>query len=413
MCQVSAGESSGNTALDKGGGLAHTILHMDSIATQLIAVGGLLLLALALEAFGRHTRLPRISLLVLLGFVLGPSVLAVMEPGNQPGLDTISILALSMVGFLVGGKLSVRMLQRVGHLVLWFSLWEVAVTFAVVAGGLLLLSQPLELALLLAAIATATDPAATLDAIRESGRSNRFSETLTGIVAIDDAWCLILFSLVLVVLQAASNSHIELSFLFHGMAELAGSIALGVVLGLPFAFVSGRIRRGEPTLLEALGMVMICGGLANWLGLSYLLACVCLGVTVVNLARHHSRPFHAIEEIEWPFLALFFIYAGSWLTLDALKQGGLLCLAYFLLRLVGRVSGGLVAGLPRWVDSREALWTGGAMLPQGGVAMALAFVAAGIYPHHATQLGAVVVSAVFFYELLGPLATRISLNQID
>lgn len=411
MFQVRADETNRHIAVDKHRGVTHTIPRMDSIATRLIAVGGLLLLALALEAFGRHTRLPRISLLVLLGFVLGPSVLDLVGPGNQPALDAVSVVALSMVGFLVGGKLSFRMLRRVGNQVLWFSLWEVAVTFAVVAGGLLLLSQPLELALLLAAIATATDPAATLDAIRESGRINRFSEILTGIVAIDDAWCLILFSLVLVVLQAASNSHIELGFLFHGMVELTGSIALGVLLGLPFAFVSGRIRRGEPTLLEALGMVMLCGGLAQWLGLSYLLSCVCLGVTVVNLARHHHRPFHAIEEIEWPFLALFFIYAGSWLTLDALMQGGLLCLAYFLLRLLGRIGGGITAGIPRRVDSREAFWTGGAMLPQGGVAMALAFVAADIYPHHATQLGAVVVSAVFFFELLGPIASRISLNQ--
>ena len=287
MSQVSAARSSGSSAMDKYGGLTHTIWIMDSVATQMMAVGGLLLLTLALEAFGRHTRLPRISLLVLLGAALGPSLLNVMAPGNQPGLELVSILALSMVGFLVGGKLSFKMLHRVGHLVLWFSLWEVVVTFAVVAGGLVLMSQSIELALLLAAIATATDPAATIDAIRESGRNNRFSETLIGIVAIDDVWCLILFSLVLVVLQAASNSHLELSFLFHGMAELAGSIALGVVLGLPFAFVSGRIRRGEPTLLEALGMVMVCGGIAQWLGLSYLLSCVCLGATVVKMARHH------------------------------------------------------------------------------------------------------------------------------
>jgi len=374
-------------------------------------VGGLLLLALALEAFGRHTRLPRISLLVLLGFILGPAVLELIDTSAHEGFNFVALLALSMVGFLVGGKLSLRLLNRVAKLVVWLSLWEVAITFSVVAAGLLLLSQPLELALLLAAIATATDPAATLDAIRASRTSNRFSDTLTGIVAIDDAWCLILFSLVTVVLHGVGSSEVNAMYLVKGFGDLTGSILLGVLLGLPMALLSGRIRRGEPTLLEALGMVMLCGGIAVWLELSYLLACVSLGATVVNTAKHHQRPFHAIEEVEWPFLALFFIFAGSSLTLDAIEQGGLLCLAYFSLRVLGRLGGGVMAGLPAWVDSRQAAWTGGALLPQGGVAMALAFIAAESYPEHGEKLGAVVVAAVFIFELLGPIATRLCLDR--
>ena len=384
---------------------------MNNAAITLISVGALLLCALALEAFGRHTRLPRISLLVLMGFLLGPAALDMIDPRANEGVNFVAMLALAMVGFLVGGKLSWRLLRRVAGLVLWVSLWEVVVTFSVVATGLLLLAQPLELSLLLAAIATATDPAATLDAIKASGRSNRFSDTLTGIVAIDDAWCLILFSFVLLVLHAAQTAQLDLLFLAHGLAELCGAIVLGFLLGLPLAFLSGRIRRGEPTLLEALGMVMLCGGSAAWLGLSYLLACVSLGATVVNIAKHHRRPIHAIEEVEWPFLALFFISAGSRLSLEAIERGGALCAAYLLLRILGRLGGGLVAGLPRRVDSRQARWMGGAMLPQGGVAMALAFVAAGAYPEYSTSLGAVVISAVFVFELLGPVATRFCLDR--
>ena len=102
-------------------GTRRTIRSMNSVATSLISMGGLLLLALVLETFGRRTRLPRISLLVMLGFLLGPSSLEIIEPTANGGFEFVATLALSMVGFLVGGKLSFRLLHRVAKLVLW--LW--------------------------------------------------------------------------------------------------------------------------------------------------------------------------------------------------------------------------------------------------------------------------------------------------
>ncbi len=64
------------------------------------------------------------------------------------------------------------------------------------------------------------------------------------------------------------------------------------------AYLTGRIQRGEPTLVEALGAVFLCGGIAIWLEVSYLLAAMAMGAIVANLAHHHTRPFHAIEGIE-------------------------------------------------------------------------------------------------------------------
>ena len=43
--------------------------------------------------------------------------------------------------------------------------------------------------------------------------------------------------------------------------------------------------------------------------------------------------------------------------------------------------------------------------------MALAFLAAGVYPQHAATLSAVAVGAVFAFELTGPIATRFVLEK--
>lgn len=378
---------------------------MDANAHHLLTLGLLLILALVAEALGRHTRIPRISLLVLLGFVLGPAALDMIDPRRTPGFDFVAALALSMVGFLVGGKLEGKLFRASGWLVLRLSALQALVTFSVVALGLWLFAVPLELALLLGAIATATDPAATMEAIRDSGKGGRFVEVLTGVVAVDDAWGLILFSVAVLCIQLVSGGAADHAPLLSAAREILGAGALGVALGLPMALLSGRIRPGEPTLMEAVGMVMVCAGLAQVLHVSSLLACVVLGITVANLARHHTRSFHAVEEIEWPFLALFFLFSGAYLTTGALAQAGVLLLAYVALRVLGRLAGSGVSSLGAGNDAPLARSMGLAMLPQAGVAMAMAFQASRLYPHLQDRLLSVVIAAMVLFELAGPVIT--------
>jgi len=384
---------------------------MTLLEKELLTLGLLLLLALAAEAAGRHTRLPRISLLVMLGFILGPGLLGIIDPRANASFGFVAIFALSMVGFLVGGKLSVKLFRHSGPVILWISLVQVVVTCTVVGVGLFLLSFPMETALLLAAVAAATDPAATMDAIRQTKAHGRFTEVLTGVVAIDDAWGLIAFSLAVTAVQFLQASTLDNGMLLHALADLAMAMLLGLGLGLPMAYLSGRIRKGQPTLMEAAGMVLVCAGMAGWLGVSHLLASVVMGITVTNLARHHTRPFHAVEEIEWPFIALFFLFSGAYLTLDSLAPMAGLAAAYICLRLSGRLAGGPLAGVFQAQGNRELHWMGAAMLPQAGVAMAMAFEASSLYPDLADTLLPVVIAATVLFELVGPMVSVWVLRQ--
>ncbi|WIO73114.1 cation:proton antiporter [Porticoccaceae bacterium LTM1] len=385
---------------------------MDIAAAVLIPLGFILLLGLAAEAIGRNTRLPRITMLILLGIFVGPSGIGLIGETTASWYPLVADMALAMIGFLLGGKLTRQMLASQGRQVFWVSGMMVIITLIIVAAGLWLVGVPPALALLLGAIATATDPAATNEVIREYKARGPFSRLLQGVVALDDAWGLIAFSLVLVLAQLFEGGNYHSGLLLHGFWELAGAVLVGCLLGVPMAFLTGRIHANEPTLVEALGMVFLCAGLSIWLEVSYLLAAVTMGAVVVNLAPHHNRPFHAIEDIEWPFVILFFVLSGASLSVEALTYVGWVGAAYLLLRVVARLIGARLVTIPSWCDAPRNQWVGAAMLPQAGVAMAMAFVSAQLMPQYQSVLLTVVVVSTVVFELIGPVATRMVLFRL-
>ena len=314
------------------------------LAQILITFGGIFLIGLAADLVGRHTPVPRVTLLLLSGFLIGPSALNWLPDYTTHWFPLLTDIALAMIGFLLGQKLTAQLLRRMGRAVLAMSIGEVIVTSILVFAGLSALGVPPIIAMLLAGIAPATAPAATVDVIQECGAKGPFTDSLLGIVAIDDVWGLLVFSIVLAVAQAVSGNGSGMDTLTTGAWEIGGALTLGIVLGLPMAYITGRIRPGEPTQAEALGIVLLCAGLAVWLNVSYILAAISLGAVVANCATHHDRPFHEIEGIEWPFLILFFIFAGAALQLSMLANVGVLGASYIGLRIIGRVVGTRLGG---------------------------------------------------------------------
>ena len=197
--------------------------------------------------------------------------------------------------------------------------------------------------------------------------------------------------------------------LLGGAWELGGALTLGALLGAPMAYMSGRLRPGQPTLVEALGIIMLCGGLAQWLEVSFLLTAMVMGYTVAALATHHERPFHAIEDIEWPFMILFFVLVGASLQLEAVATAGWLGAAYVALRVAGRLLGSWPGGALAAADVHSKRWMGAALLPQAGVAMGMALIAGERFPELADRLFPVVISATVLFELIGPVCTRLAL----
>ena len=384
---------------------------MQQTAEFLFAIGGILLLGLATDFLGRRTFLPRVTLLLAFGIIVGDEVLGIIPTSVNSRFEMITVVALMMIGFLLGGKLTLKSIRNTGRQIAWISISAALGTTMVVTLALLAVGVPREIAILLGCIAAATAPAATVDTVLESGSNSLFSRLLLAIVAIDDVWALLLFSLGLSLTSLASGTQGIFVSLLDVSYEIGGALLLGSLIGLPAAYLTGRLKPGRPMLTEALGLVFICGGAAIWLDVSFLVATMAMGTVVTNLARHHEYPFHEIENIEWPFMVVFFMLAGASLDISMLAGLGAVGTVYLLSRATGKLLGAWIGARASHADKEVRRWMGLAMMPQAGVAIGMALLAASRFPEHRQTILSLVIGTTVFFELVGPVFTRMALRH--
>jgi Kef-type K+ transport system membrane component KefB len=378
--------------------------------STLLSIGALFLAGLIADVIGRRMHIPRVTLLILVGVVIGPMGLEMLPTEVEVWYEFLAATALTMVAFLLGGALSTRKFEHDGREILIISIFVVAASVGVVGGGLWLAGVPISLALLLAGISAATDPAAALDVVRHSGAKGRFPRLLLGIVAIDDAWGLIAFSILLAAAKGLGDDG-TIGMFLSGLWELGGAIVIGIGLGFPAAALTGRLRSGEPMQVEVLAVVFFCAGLAIWMEVSFLLAGMVCGLVVANFARHHERPFHEIENIEWPFMVLFFILAGASLHSDGFDEVWVIAGLYLVLRVGARFLGGWTGGAMAGLPPVERCWIGAALTPQAGVAVGMALVAGNHFPELRQDLLSVTIATTIAFEVFGPFLTQTALMR--
>lgn len=369
------------------------------------------MIGLLADEGSRRIGLPSVTILLVLGFVVGPEALDVLPESTEDWFPIVSTIALTMVGFLLGAEFTVDHIRSNGRTDLAMASSQGLVTAAFVSIGLWAAGVDVTLALALGGIAVATDAAATVAVVQEQRAEGPFTRTLMAVVALDDVIALTLFGVVVTAASFLSGGS-GASLMGEALWEIFGAIALGLVLGLPAAVLTGRLSPGRPTQEEAYGVVLLCSGLALMLDVSFLLAAVVLGATIANRATHHDVAFHEIERIEWPALVVFFILAGASLELSSLTTIGWLGAGYLLLRSAGKVLGCILGGRLANQPANERPWFGAAMLPQAGVAIGLSLLAAERFPDIAEDLIAVVIVATVVFELVGPIMTKAALNHI-
>lgn len=357
-------------------------------------------------------KLPSVTGYVLGGIIMGFSVMNIIKRPMIHHLQFIEVLGLSMVALIIGGDLNNKKLRALGKSIVIINLLEGGGAFFLVTlSTWLLLKVPLHTALLLGAISFATAPAATVAVIHEYKARGPLTDTLIAVVGLDDAVCVILFSVAMAVsgiLLNGSFADFSWMHLTEPLWEITGSIFFGFLVGWLVIFILRRIREKHEIVVVLLGFAFLAGEIGEIFGLSSLLLNMTYGYMVTNFGpRPHIIDF--LQDVELPILICFFTLAGATLDLPILMQSWVTALVFVMARGSGKVVGAYAGGKICNAAESVTKYLGYALLPQAGVAIALVIAIGEQYPQIAPLITAIILASVAVNEIFGPIGTKYAL----
>lgn len=387
------------------------------MAVEILISGLIFLVGLFTAKIAERFKIPAVTAYLISGVLIGPYVLNIVPHVLIHSTDLVANVILSMVAFSLGQTFSRKQLKKIGHNVMLISWGEVLGAFILVSLALTLTGMPLYQALLFGGIAPATAPAATVMVIREYRAKGIFTDTLLGVVAIDDAWGIIVFALAMAVakslIEPGNSTYTVIKHFLLAGGNVLISLGVGILIGLIFNFFAKFIRSDTNILILTFGFVLITSGTALYFGLSDLLANMAMGATIMNLYREDPyKFFDSLKRIDWLFYLYFFVLTGAGLEVPLLKEIGFVGLVYLITRPFGEYIGAFTGAVIGRADKKIRNLLGLGLVPQAGVALGLAIL---VRNEFKDSIGhsflTTIVATTIIYEIIGPYFTKIAIKK--
>jgi len=396
----------------------------------------LLLLGLAVVggAFGarlfQRLRIPQVVGYIAIGILVGKSGMRLIVDEHIAAFSPVTFFALGVIGFLIGSEMSGEVLRKHGKKFFAIMFCEgmgafVGVSFATWAVTYALTGQAATSAamgLLLGAMSAATAPAATVDVLWEYKTLGPLTTTILGIVALDDALALFLFSIVSsVVVRWLGGSGSSLSAgLLHAAYEMGGAAVLGGLAGLALNAIIRRTSDAEQSFTYLVGMLALLLGLSLLLEADVIFAAMVAGVVLVNLAPRQIRPAReTLERFAQPIFIVFFVMVGAKLSVRSMPYWlWAVAAAYLAGRTGGKFAGSWLGAKASGAADVVRKYLGLCLFSQAGVAIGLSIVAGTRLADvsiNGDSLGNIILSTIaattFVVQLIGPSCVKLAVAR--
>ena len=237
--------------------------------------------------------------------------------------------------------------------------------------------------------------------INQYKAKGEFVNTLLQIVALDDVVCLLTFSIVSAVAGASGGEGITAQEIMIPVAYNLLALLLGFFCGYFLSRLLIPTRSKDNRLILAIAMLAGISGICTYLNISPLLSCMVFGTSYINLTRD-KKLYRQLNNFTPPVMSLFFIVSGMKLDIRMLGTVGMIGIAYFIVRIVGKYVGTYVGCLVTGMSREARSYMGLALVPQAGVAIGLAFLGERLLPDtHGQLLLTIILSSSVLYEMVG------------
>lgn len=337
--------------------------------------------------FFQKIKIPQVVGYIVFGILIGQSGIKLVRAEDIEKLQSFTWFALGIIGFLVGGELRAETFRKYGKQFISILLWEGLLAFFLVSVPIALIvykitglfAPAMAAGIVFGAIASATDPASTVEVLWEYRAKGVLTSAIIAVIALDDALAMTLYGLGTSAAQMliGQDSSI-LAELGNIGIELFGSILVGLAAGgVMICFLRFVHQKKERMLAIAAGMLLLVIGGANAAGLDVILVTMAMGVLLVNFAPIRSGELFAIiKSFSVPIYVMFFVLVGARLTVAAMPLWlwGIV-IVYVIGRNFGKVAGCWIGGRLSGAALSVQRYGGLGLFAQGGVAIGLSIMA--------------------------------------
>lgn len=387
-------------------------------------LGGATVLSLYAGRLVRKVSLPSLVGYMLLGVVLGGSVLGILSRSITESLGFLTDVALGFVAFTIGSELNFKELGKLGKSIIYIIIAESFAAFFVVTGAVWALTGNLPMALIFGSLAPASAPAGTVAVIQEYGARGKLTSALYAVVGFDDGLAIVIFGFASAaarnILDPSTSTGLVQSIL-QPTGEIAGSIIAGGVFGALFTILGRRLKPLTDVPALIFGFVALCVGISQWLHLSLILTCMMLGFVLTNTTPSATVKALVGQLRTWmPFLFIpFFLLAGAHLDISALPSLGVLGIVYIAGRTAGLMGGARLGASMGRSDPNIKKYLGFGILSQAGVAIGLSMLVLNDFnalgTPEATRIASQVITTItatcIIFEIIGPIGAKYALEK--
>lgn len=388
---------------------------------QLVLLLGIVLFFGALGGWlFKKLRIPQVVGYIVIGIIIGSSGFRILEPEVIASLNPISTVSLSLIGFLVGGELKIGTVKKYGKQFVSILIFE-SITPALIVGGVItlvvfLITKDLRyavaLGVILGAICAATAPAATTDVLVEYRTRGPLTTTVYGIVAMDDAVALILYTIASTIAASLLGSEVT-SFgiqLLEIVRDIFGSIFIGLAFGCMLRVIMHFLPNDDGRILSfSLGALFLCTGVCEVFNFDNILAAMSLGFFMVNFSHAKTKSvFNLVQKFTPPVYVLFFVLVGAKLNIWIITPFlGLLAILYVVGRTFGKTIGSIFGAWITKAPITVQKYLPFCLLSQAGVAIGLSIAAGNDFPNSiGPQIMLIITATTFIVQLLGPICVK-------
>lgn len=372
--------------------------------------GIVLLLGLLAGELVRKIRfLPRIFGYIVVGFLIGPYMLNVVDQKLLIDTRIFVDISLGLILFDLGRHLDISWLRRDVSL-LYMSITECALTFILIFVALIMFGLPVLSAALAGTIAIATSPAVVMMVAHDLSAQGPVTRRTLMLTSLNNFVALILFSLLI---PMAEQGVREVVLIEHSVYRLFGSFALGILIFLvvkTVAYLIGKRRANQFVLFVA--AVILAISIARLFNFSSMLTLFVFGVAARNLDYKHWLVEVDFGWLARLFLIVLFVFIGAQLQLHGLSQVIVPVIIFILARAVAKFLGvGLFAKFSR-LTAQQSFSISLALLPMAGVALGMSNTLIDFNPDFGHSLTLIILSVLAILTFVGPIATQYAFLRV-